>query len=199
MSRTLRIVIADDEGEIRDYLHEGLTRLGHQVVAIARNGRELIEKCRDTHPDLAVADIRMPELDGLQAAESLNRDNPTPVLLLSAHHEPELLASARADYIIGYLVKPISEPNLKTAIAVGMDRFERFQALAEESAVLRQSLEDRKLIEKAKGILMHRLQISEDEAFRRLRKRASDQNLKLIEVARQIIGAEDIFHHLDRV
>jgi response regulator NasT len=199
MNRKLRIAVADDEAEVRDYLHEALMRQGHQVVASARNGQELIEKCRDTHPDLAVADIRMPAMDGLQAAESINREQPTPVLLLSAHHDPELLASARADYIIGYLVKPISEANLKTAIAVGMERFERYQTLAEESAALRQSLEDRKLIEKAKGILMHRLQVSEDEAFRRLRKRASDQNIKLIEVARQIIGAEDIFHHLDRV
>jgi len=120
------------------------------------------------------------------------------VLLVSAHHDPELLASALADYIVGYLVKPITEPNLKTAITVGLSRFENFQSVTRESAELRQALEDRKLIEKAKGIVMHRLQVSEDEAFRRLRKRASDQNMKLIEVARQLVNAEDIFHSLDR-
>jgi len=198
MKRNLRIAIADDEGDIRAYLQEALTRLGHQVVATANSGQQLIEKCQSIHPDLVIADIRMPEIDGLQAARALNAQEPTPVLLLSAHHEPETLASASADYIVGYLVKPISEANLKTALAVGLTRFERFQALSRESAELRQSLEDRKLIEKAKGIVMNRLQVNEDEAFRRLRKRASDQNIRLIEVARHIVAAEDIFHNLDR-
>jgi len=198
MNRKLRIVIADDEGEIRDYLREALPRLGHQVVATAESGQQLIDRCQETHPDLVIADIRMPGIDGIQAARTINSQAPTAVLLLSAHHEPAMLASTSAEYIIGYLVKPISEANLKTAITVGMNRFANFQTVARESAELRQALEDRKLIEKAKGIVMHRLQVTEEEAFRRLRKRASDQNMKLIEVARQLVGAEDIFHNLDR-
>lgn len=198
MNRKLRIAIAEDEGEIRDYLREALTHLGHQVVATAATGQQLIDRCQETHPDLVIADIRMPNIDGIQAARTINVQAPTPVLLLSAHHEPGMLASTTADYIVGYLVKPVTEPNLKTAITVGMNRFERFLDLSRESAELRQALEDRKLIEKAKGIVMHRLQVNEDEAFRRLRKRASDQNMKLIEVARQLVGAEDIFHNLDQ-
>ncbi len=198
MNRTLRLAIAEDEGDVRDYLREMLVRQGHQVVVSAGNGRALVEQCLTARPDLVVADVRMPEMDGIQAARLLNEQRPTPVIFLSGHQGPELVEASSADYTMGYLVKPISEANVKTSIAVALKRFERFQALHHEADELRHALEDRKLIERAKGVVMKRLQTNEEEAFRRLRKRASDQNIKLVEVSRQVVAAEEIFHQLER-
>ena len=99
---------------------------------------------------------------------------------------------------MGYLIKPVDEAQLRAAIALAMTRFRHFQALAKEAADLRQALEDRKVIERAKGIVMKRLRVDEDEAFRRLRKMASDHNLKLVEVGTRVITSEEVFGHLDR-
>ena len=113
-------------------------------------------------------------------------------------HDAETLMRVGADHIMGYLIKPISEADLKAAIALAIVRFQHFLALSREASDLRQALEDRKVIEKAKGVVMKRLHTEEEEAFRRLRKFASDQNLKLVEVGRRIIAAEEIFHELER-
>jgi response regulator NasT len=199
MNSPLRIAIADDELDMREYLQEVLPRLGHAVAAVAENGRQLVSSCRETRPDLVITDIRMPDLDGIETARLVNQDKQTPVLLVSAHHEAELLNRVGADQLImGYLVKPVSEANLKTAITVAMVRYQHFQALSREASDLRQALEDRKVIERAKGILMRRLRVDEDEAFRRLRKLATDQNLKLVEVGRRVLASETIFAQLDK-
>jgi response regulator NasT len=197
MNRSLRVVIADDQPDIRNFLQEAVTSLGHQVVAVASNGRELIQQCLDFRPDLAITDIMMPEMDGLQAAQAVNAQAPVPFLLVSGFHTPELLEQVSSAHIVGYLVKPVSEASLKTAIAVGLARFENYLALAQEAADLRQALAERKLIERAKGIVMLRLHINEDEAFRRLRRLASDQNIRLVEVARQIVTAEEVFQQME--
>jgi AmiR/NasT family two-component response regulator len=195
----LRIAVADDEPEMRDYLQTVLPRLGHEVVAVAENGRQLAERCQDTHPDLIITDIKMPGLDGIDAATAVHRQEPTPVILVSAHHEPEMLTRASADNVMAYLVKPIKESDLQTAIAVAMSRFRHFVDLAKEAAETRQALEDRKIIERAKGIVVKRTLVDEEEAYRRLRKLASDRNSKLVEVARMVVAAEEIFHRLDSV
>ena len=199
MKQPLGIAIADDERDMREYLQEALPRLGHRVVAVAETGRQLADQCRSAAPDLIITDIKMPDSDGIDAAEEINRERPTPILLVSAHHDAELLERAAGEHIMGYLVKPISEPDLKAAIAVSMMRFQHFQALARETADLRQALADRKLIEKAKGILMKRMGVSEEEAFRRMRKLATDKNLKLSEVARKTIASDEIFSQFDKV
>jgi response regulator NasT len=113
------------------------------------------------------------------------------VILVSAHHDPELIRRAEADHIMAYLVKPIKQGDLGPAIALAMRRFEQFEQLRQEAADLRQALEDRKLIERAKGILMRRASLDEPTAFRRLQKTASDKNLKLVDVARMIVTAEE--------
>ncbi len=199
MSKSLRIAVADDERDTREYLREVLPRLGHEVVVVASDGRELAERCPAAAPDLIITDIKMPNLDGIDAAVLASRFKPTPVILVSAHHDAELLARLGDDHIMGYLIKPINEAELRTAIALAMTRFAHFQALRQEAADLRQALEDRKLIEKSKGVVMKRLRVDEEEAFRRLRKLASDHNLKLVEVGRRVIGAEEIFHQLERL
>jgi AmiR/NasT family two-component response regulator len=191
MTESLRIAVADDEPDMRDYFARILPRLGHRVVGVAQNGEELLQLCRTTNPDLVITDIKMPDLDGIDAAVRIYQGQAIPVILVSAHHDPELIKRAEADHIMGYLIKPIKQADLEPAIALAMRRFEQFEALRKESAHLKQALEDRKLIERAKGILMKRTGLDEPSAFRRLQKTASDRNLKLAEVARMIVTAEE--------
>lgn len=198
MNRPLRIVVADDEPEMCDYLEEALARLGHEVCGRAATGHELVSQVQALVPDLVMADVMMPDMDGIQAALEFNRLRQVPVILISAHHDSDLLSRAGADPIMGYLVKPVKEADLKAAISVAMLRFQHFLALSKEAADLRQALEDRKIIERAKGIVMKRLRIEEEDAFRRLRKLASDKNWKLVEAARTLNAAEDLFRELGR-
>ena len=197
MDRTLRVAVADDEPDMLLFFRELLPHLGYQVVAEAASGRDLVERCRGARPDLVITDIKMPDGDGIQAAAEVNRDWRVPVILITAHHDADVLAHAQADYIMSYLAKPVKPVDLEAAIRMAMLRFRHFQALAREAADLRQALEDRKLIERAKGAIMRRVGVSEDEAFTRLRKLSSEQNRKLAEVARQVVAAEEVFHGFD--
>ena len=194
MKASLRIAVADDEPDMRDYFKKCLTRLGHQVVAVAQNGRELVEQCRTVAPDLVITDIKMPDMDGIDAATQIYKEGPVPVILVSAFHDPDLIQRAEADHILGYLVKPIKQADLQPAIALAMRRFEQFEALRQEAADLRQALEDRKIIERAKGVLMKRVALDEQDAFRRLQKLASEKSRKLIDIAQMILGAEEAAH-----
>ncbi|MBX6311409.1 MAG: response regulator [Isosphaeraceae bacterium] len=193
MNRSLKIAVADDELDMRDYFQKILPLLGHAVVAVAKDGRELIEKCREQRPDLIITDIKMPDMDGIEAAAQIYRFAPVPVILVSAYHDADFIRRAEAEHILAYLVKPIKQADLEPAIAIAMRRFEQFQALRKEASDLKQALEDRKVIERAKGILMKKAGLDENDAFRRLQKLASDKNRKLIEIAHMILTAEEAF------
>jgi response regulator NasT len=194
--RALRIAVADDEPDVRQFFREVISRLGHQV-AVAATGKELVEHCHAKRPDLVITDIRMPDLDGIAAAQEINRDGPIPVILVTAHHEAETLARAGADYIMAYLTKPVKPVDLQAAINLAMLRFGQFQAVRQEAVSLRQALEDRKTLERAKGAVMKRLQLDESAAFRRMQKLASDTNRKLIELAQVVLKADEVFHSLE--
>jgi response regulator NasT len=198
MSRPLRIAVADDERDMQDYFRKVLSRLGHQVVAVAENGRELVEQCRALDPDLVITDIKMPDMDGLEAAVQIYRHKPVPVILVSAYHDAEVIARAEADHILGYIVKPIKQADLEPTIAIVVRRFEQFEALRREAADLRQALEDRKVIERAKGLLMKKSGLDEQEAFRRLQKQASTSNRKLVEIAQLVLMAEEMFQPAEK-
>ena len=193
MNRTLRIAVADDEPRMLQFYREVLPMMGHEVVCTALNGAELIEQCRSARPDLVISDIKMPDMDGIEAATEIYKSMALPVILVSAYHDAALIARAEADHIMGYLVKPIKQPDLGPVIALTMRRFGQFQALRQEAAGLRQALEDRKIIERAKGVLMSKAGLDEPSAFRRLQKLASDKNLKLVEIARMIVIADEAF------
>jgi response regulator NasT len=195
--RPLRILFADDDPEVREYFEELLTRLGHQVVLVP-NGRQLIEQSRTAEPDLIITDIMMPDMDGLQAAHEVNREREIPVILVSGHHDADLLTRLGTDQVMAFLVKPVKEADVQTAIAVARLRFEQFQSLRQETRDLRQALEERKLLERAKGVVMKRLRVDEQEAFRKMKKVASDKNRKLIEVAQSILSADEVFVMLDK-
>jgi response regulator NasT len=193
MNVPLRIAVADDESRMRDYYREILPLLGHRVTAAAGSGRELVECCRGARPDLVITDIKMPDMDGIDAAREVCRGEPLPVILVSGYHEPDLFERAKAEHILAYLVKPIKQADLEAAISIAMQRFEQFQALRREAGELRQALEDRKVIERAKGLLMKMAGLDEPEAFRRLQKLARDHNQKMIEVAQMVLRAEEAF------
>jgi AmiR/NasT family two-component response regulator len=193
MTSKLSIAVADDEARMRDYYCSTLPLLGHRVSVAARNGDEMVAKCRDARPDLIITDIKMPDMDGIDAAREVCRGEPIPVILVSAYHETDLLDRARGENILAYLVKPIKQADLETAISVAMQRFGEFQALRKEAGELRTALEDRKVIERAKGILMKKTGLDEAGAFHRLQKLSRDHNQKMVEVARMLLRAEEAF------
>jgi CheY-like chemotaxis protein len=126
MNQSFRIAVADDEPDMRDYFRKILTRLGHEVVVVASNGRELIDQCRLQRPDMIITDVKMPLLDGIDAAQQLYEERPLPVILVSAHHDPHTLGRAEAEQVMCYLVKPIKQVDLEACIALVMQRFEQF-------------------------------------------------------------------------
>jgi len=193
MTPRLRIAVADDEIDMRDFYEQVLKRLGHDVVAVAQDGRDLIEQCRQTSPDLIITDLRMPVMDGLQAVHEIAAERAVPAIVVTAYHNEESLGRARDEQVQAYLIKPIKSADLEPAIVLAMQRFADLQSAQQEAAALRTALEDRKLVERAKGILMTRAKMSEPDAFRRLQKMSNDKNLKLAEIARMIVTAEDAF------
>lgn len=193
MTPRLRIAVADDEIDMRDFYEQVLTRLGYDVVAVAQDGRDLVERCRQTSPDLIITDLRMPVMDGLQAVHEIAAERAVPAIVVSAYHNDESLERARDEQVQAYLIKPIKSADLEPAIVLATKRFAELQSARQEAKDLRIALEDRKLVERAKGILMNRAKLSEPDAFRRLQKLSNDKNLKLVEIARIIVTAEDAF------
>jgi two-component system, response regulator PdtaR len=198
MTTKLRVLVADDERDTREYLQELLTRLGHEV-AVADNGRQLVELARASAPDLVITDVRMPDMDGLEAAREINRERPTPVIVVSGYHDAQLLARAAEQPVMSYLIKPVSESHVEAAITVAMARADEYRRARQEANELKQTLEERKVIERAKGAVMRRLGVNEEQAFRLMRKVSSEQNRRMIEVSRSVLQAEEVFHLLERV
>jgi two-component system, response regulator PdtaR len=197
MNRNLRIAVADDEPRMRDYYQEILPLLGHRVICAAQTGRELVRFCGETRPDLIVSDIKMPDLDGIDAIREIGRSEPIPAILVSAYHDPALIERTKGEQILAYLVKPIKQADLAVAVGLAMQRFEEFQTLRKEAGEMRQALSDRKIIERAKGILMKRSGLDEEGAFRRLQKLSRDHNQKLVDTSRDILRVEEAFQPPD--
>ncbi len=142
MTATLRIVVADDEPDIREYFQKILSRLGHDVVGTAEDGEELLDLCRIHKPDLVVTDLQMPGLDGCEASKRIWDERPTPIILISAYIDPQLLSCANSGHIMGYLVKPIKRGDLTEAMVTAMSRFEQTCTSMTECAESDESNED---------------------------------------------------------
>ena len=166
MTRPYRVVIADDEKPVAVGLQNQLESLGYDVVAVVNDGQRAIEMCRRTLPDAVFLDIEMPGLDGLSAARQIAVDPGTPVIILTAHGHPNLIDQAVEDGVISYLLKPATNPSLHAAVQVAVARARELKALQDDVDELKSTLRERKLIERAKGILMSRRHLSESEAFR---------------------------------
>ena len=187
--KPLKIMIADDEAVIRMDLKEILREAGHEVVGETANGRRAVAIVRDMHPDLVIMDIKMPDMDGIEAARLIAADHLAPVLLLTAFDDAELIERAKDAGVLAYLVKPVEEKNLFPAMEIALSRWQEMQALEEELFAMRDSLETRKLLDRAKGILMQAHNISEAEAYRRMQRYSMEKRLSLKEVAAAVVKA----------
>ena len=187
--KPLKIVIADDESVIRMDLKEILQEAGHEVVGETANGRRAVAIVRETSPDLVIMDIKMPDMDGVEAARLIAADHLAPVLLLTAFDDAELIERAKDAGVLAYLVKPVEEKNLFPAMEIALSRWQEMQSLEEELFAMRDSLETRKLLDRAKGILMQAHNISEAEAYRRMQRYSMEKRLSLKEVASAVVKA----------
>ena len=187
-----RVVIADDDPIIRMDLREMLTGLEYLVVGEAGDGQSAVNLARELRPDLVIMDIRMPEMDGIEAARLLTGEDISPVLLLTAYSEPDLVQRATQAGVIGYLVKPFREAQLGPAIDVTLSRFREFRQVRTELGNVKEALEARKVIERAKGLLMERYSLTEPEAFRRIQKRSMDTRRSMKDIAEAVLLADEL-------
>jgi response regulator NasT len=185
---SVRILVAEDEALIRMDLVEMLQEAGYTVVAQATNGEEAIALATQHQPDLAILDVKMPVLDGISAAEKII--SIAPVLMLTAFSQKELVDRARDAGVMAYVVKPFTIGDLVPAIEIAISRHTQMKSLAEEVADLHERLETRKVIDRAKGILMKALNLSEPEAFSWIQRAAMDRRLTMKEVANAVISPE---------
>src|ERR1043165_4583089 len=184
----MRVLIAEDETLIRLDLKELLESAGFEVCGEARDGQEAVELAREVEPDVAVLDVKMPRLDGIEAARKILEERPIPIVMLTAYGQDELVSRAVEAGVFGYLVKPFRESDLLPAIATARARHEELVTLREEAESLAEALAARKVIERAKGLLMEKEGLSEQDAFARLRKASQISGRPLKVVAEALIA-----------
>jgi two-component system, response regulator PdtaR len=186
----IRVMIAEDNDLVALTLEEHLSDLGLHIVGVARTGTQALTLAEQLKPDLVILDIKLPEMDGTEVAQRLYEAQPLPIIMVTAFTDRETIRKAERAGALGYLVKPVHAEALGPAIDIAMARFAEIKALREEVDALHESLEARKIVERAKGILMQRLNISEHDAYERLRQRAREKRVKLKDIAQTIIDAE---------
>ena len=187
-----RVIIADDESIIRMDLREMLTTMGYLVVGEAGDGVSAVNLAREVRPDLVIMDIKMPDLDGIAAAKILTEERIAPVLLLTAFSQQELVEGAKEAGVVGYIVKPFRESELAPAIEIALARFREFRSLEKEAANLRDTLETRKLVERAKGVLMDSQGLKEADAFRKIQKLSMNTRKSMREIAEAILLTHEV-------
>lgn len=188
----LKAVIAEDEQLTRTIIRARLEKLGHTVVAEAGDGAQAIEAARVHRPDVIIMDIKMPVMDGIEAARYILQETPCAILFLSSFNEQELVEQASETGALAYLMKPFRKEDLAPALEVAVRRWRQIATQKKEIDELKETIETRKLIERAKGILMDRHKMSEEEAFKRIHFQARNQNKKMREIAQSIITAAEL-------
>ena len=187
----IRVLIADDEALIRMGLRAMLTEAGYQVVGEAGDGRRALDLIRKLDPDLVFLDIKMPEPDGLAVAQEVLATGPRPIVILTAYGDRDYVDRAKQFGVMAYLVKPIKEADLVPTIELALNHFRTMGALSGEIKDLEETLEIRKLVERAKGVLMQREGLSEAEAFRQIQKTSRDERRPMKAVAQEILAAAE--------
>jgi response regulator NasT len=191
--RTLRALICEDEGMTVMMLRRALLAAGYEVVGEAAEGGKCVELAREHKPDFILMDITMPGMDGIEATRRIMQERPVAIIMLTAYSEGHNVTAALEAGACAYLVKPIESRQLVPAVKAAVARFEAFQAISNENNDLKENLETRKLVERAKGILMERAQLNEADAFRRIQKISRDRCQPMKQTALQIIQAESVF------
>jgi AmiR/NasT family two-component response regulator len=186
-----RILVAEDEAIIRLDLAEMLGDVGYDVVGQASNGEQAVALARELTPDLVVMDVKMPVLDGISAAEQIGAERICPVVMLTAFSQTELVERARDAGVMAYVVKPFTRADVTPAIEIALSRWAELKELESEIADLGERLETRKAVDRAKGVLMAKLKISEADAFRWIQKTAMDRRMGMREVADAVVAGMD--------
>ena len=184
-----RVLVAEDEALIRLDLVEMLREEGYQVVGEAGDGEEAVKLAGDLRPDLVILDVKMPKMDGIEAASVIAKDRIAPVVILTAFSQRDLVERARDAGAMAYLVKPFAKRDLVPAVELAMSRFSELQALENEVASLTDRLETRKVIERAKGLLMSAQGLTEPEAFRWIQRTAMDRRTTMKAVAEAVVDS----------
>jgi response regulator NasT len=182
-----RVVIADADAENRQKLKEMLTHAGYMVAGLAEDGRSALKVIFQAEPDVVIMDARLPGAEGLEIARMIEEHRAAPVILLTAAHEQELVEEAASTWIFGYLIKPVEDKQLFMAIEIAINSYKKIIKLEEENKKLRQTLEERKLVERAKGLLMEIKSMSERDAYKYMQRKSMDNCVPIARVARQII------------
>lgn len=191
--KSLEVLIAHSNPKTRRTIEQGVFQLGHQIVSIVHSGEGMIDACQTHQPDLVISGVRMPDMDGIRALTLIGKDNPIPGIIVTPKTDLELVETAALDHIMAWLVEPIRMIDLGPTILLVHRRAAEFAELRKENQDLRAALTDRKIIERAKGILMKASGLNEQDAFRQLQKLASNKRMKLINMAQSIIQVEGAF------
>jgi two-component system, response regulator PdtaR len=189
---SLRVLVADDESIIRLDLRETLRKMGHEVIGEAGDGRRAVELARQLKPDLVILDIKMPEMDGIDAAKVISTEKIAPVVLVTAYSQIDLVHRAQDAGVFGYVVKPFKESDLLPAVGIATARFREYLEISQQAASLQEALDSRKLVERAKGLLMQKHGLTEQEAFRRIQVQSMNTRRSMKEIAEAIIIASEI-------
>ncbi|MEE8574463.1 MAG: response regulator [Thermodesulfobacteriota bacterium] len=187
-----RVLIAEDNTQTRRCLQGHLENLGYDVIGAANNGEEAVELAKELKPALVIMDVKMPKMDGIEAATEISDKLSIPIILVTGISSEEVASKAVDAGVFAYLVKPITKKHLEPAIKMAIERYEQFEGLKVEVSDLKDAIEIRKLIERAKGIIMKRCNITEDEAFKLLQEHSQKENKKMQEIAEAIISASKL-------
>lgn len=189
MNERLRILLASVPGHAADVLTSVFRALEHEIVETCRTAEELIGSAVSRRPDLIVTAVDLPDMDGVSALVEISKTVAIPAIIVTPRTSLEIIERAMLDHVMAYLIEPVQEAEIKPTTHLVLRRFEQFQEMQAEVESLRQALADRKLIERAKGILMRRDDIDEDAAYKKLRRTATDARMKMVEAAQQILAA----------
>jgi len=190
--KELKIVVVEDDPTMRQFLRETLEKLGHQVIGEATSGTEMVRTVLAVEPDVVVFDIHLPRLNGLDALRQIYQERVVAAVAITADRDQELVRRALEEHVLAFLVKPIEAHQLAPALLIARAQFQELQELAQENANLRQNLQNRKIIERAKGVLMKRHRWTEAEAFRRLQRGAMNRRTTMVELATDVLNGVEV-------
>lgn len=186
-----KVLIAEDNPKTRLFLKNQLELLGYQVEAVS-NGQAAVDMVSEINPTLVIMDVKMPEMDGIDAARHISAKKTIPIILITGLSSDEMATKAIESGVFAYLVKPVTKKQLEPAIKLAMARYDQFKSLKVEVDDLKEAIETRKLVERAKGILMKRCSISEEDAFKLLQTHSQKENKKMREIAETIVAASKL-------
>lgn len=192
MFSPLKVVVVEDDATVRLFLRETLEKLGHEVIGEAATGTDMVRTVLEMEPDVVVFDIHLPRLNGLDALRQIYQERVVAAVAITADRDQDLVRRALEEHVLAYLVKPVEAHQLAPALMIARAQFAELRELSEENASLRQALQNRKIIERAKGVLMKRYRWTEAEAFRRLQRGAMNRRTTMVELAQNVLNGIEV-------